>query len=75
MFLRDFLQTEEKKILLTKKMANEKRTTLYFLKKNGKLKKNNITFSIFPSGKSIFFGEILEKSVYYRGVLLMRGFI
>ena len=74
MFLRDFLQTEEKKILLTKKMANEKRT-LYSLKKNGKLKKNNTTFSIFPSGKSIFFGEILEKSVYYRGVLLMRGFI
>ena len=42
-------------------MANEKRTTLYFLKKNGKVKKNNTTFSIFALEKAYFFAKFSKK--------------
>ena len=52
--------TEEKKNLADKKMANENRTALHFLKK-WQIQKEQHYFLNFPFRKSIFFAKFSKK--------------
>ena len=71
--LRFFCRLKRKKIFWIK-MVNEKEQH-FTSSKNSRYERNNTPFSIFSLRKGTFFRNSRGKSVYNRGVLLMRGFI